>query len=90
MSTAIHLFFFCRKDPTTEEQKCCRHPERRECRLQHVTNRSWCCVLLDRLIPEADFLEIGENVGKNDFLKDVGQKWKDRDGTVVFRKILVK
>ena len=27
---------------------------------------------------------------KNDFFKDFGQKWKVRNGTVVFQKIFVK
>ena len=37
------------KDPTEEEQKCRHCPKRREYRLQYVTKRYRCCVLLDRL-----------------------------------------
>ena len=36
------------KDPT-KEQKCRHCPERKEYRLQYVTKRSQCCILLDRL-----------------------------------------
>ena len=33
------------------------------------------------------FLEMGEKFVENDFFKDFGQKWKVRNGTVVFQKI---
>ena len=36
------------------------------------------------------FLEIGERFVENNFFKDFGQKWKVRNGTVVFQKIFVK
>ena len=73
------------KDPI-KEQKCCHCPGRREHRLQYVTKRSRCCVLLDTLkgIAEVVFLEMGEKFVENDFFKDFGQKWKVRNGTVVF------
>ena len=35
-------------------------------------------------------MEMGEKFVENDFLKDFGQKWKVRNGTVVFQKIFVK
>ena len=80
------------KDPS-KEQKCCHCPERREYCLQYVTKCSQCCVLLDRLmkgIAGVVFLEIGERFVENNFFKDFGQKWKVRNGTVVFQKIFVK
>ena len=60
------------KDPTKEEQKCCHCPEWREYRLQYVTKRSQCYVLLDRLlkgIAGVVFLEMGEKFVDNDFFK---------------------
>ena len=33
---------------------------------------------------------MGEKFIENDFFKDFGQKWKVRNGTVVFQKIFVK
>ena len=41
-------------------------------------------------ISEVVFLEMGEKFEENDFFKDFGQKWKVRNGTVVFQKIFVK
>ena len=38
-----------RKIQQTKKQKCCHCPERKEYRLQYVTKRSQCCILLDRL-----------------------------------------
>ena len=33
---------------------------------------------------------VGEKFVENDFFKDFGQKWKVRNGAVVFQKIFVK
>ena len=41
-------------------------------------------------IAEVVFLEMGEMFVENDFFKNYGQKWKVRNGTVVFQKIFVK
>ena len=41
-------------------------------------------------IAEVVFLEMGEKFVENDFFEDFGQKWKVRNGTVVFQKIFVK
>ena len=49
VSSAKSWWFTQWLDPTKEERKCCHCPERREYRLQYVTKRSQCCVLLDRL-----------------------------------------
>ena len=35
-------------------------------------------------------MEMGERFVENDFFKDFGQKWKVRNGTVVFQKIFIK
>ena len=32
-----------------QQKKCCHCPERKDYRLQYVTKRSQCCILLDRL-----------------------------------------
>ena len=42
------------------------------------------------MIAEVVFLEMGETFVKNDFFKDFGQKWKVRNGTVVFQKMFAK
>ena len=36
------------------------------------------------------FLEMGETFVENDVFKDCGQKWKVRNGAIVFQKIFVK
>ena len=41
-------------------------------------------------IAEVVFSEMGEKFVENDCFKDSGQKWKVRNGTVVFQKIFVK
>ena len=35
-------------------------------------------------------MEMGQKFVENDFFKNFGQKWKVRNGTVVFQKIFVK
>ena len=40
-------------------------------------------------VAEVVFLEMGEKFVENDFFKDFGQKWKVRNGTVVFQKVFV-
>ena len=67
------------KDPT-KEQKCCRCPERREYHLQHVTKRSLCWLLLDRLTEGGWW---GSFVVDN-FFKDIGQKWSNSNSKLVF------
>ena len=49
-------------------------------------------MLLDSLtegVTGVVFLEMGETFVENDFFKDFGQKWKVRNGAVVFQKISV-
>ena len=41
-------------------------------------------------IAEVVFLEMGQKLVGNDLFKDFGQKWKVRNGVVVFQKIFVK
>ena len=41
-------------------------------------------------IAEVVFLEMGEKFVENDFFRDFGQKWKVRNGTVVFQKMFIR
>ena len=41
-------------------------------------------------VADVGFLEMGEKFVENDLFKDFGQKWKVRNGAVVFQKTFVK
>ena len=61
--------------------------------MRHVTRRVRAVtgtIGLLKGFAEVVCLKRGEKSVKNDFFKDFRQKWKIRDGAVVFQKIFVK